>query len=229
LWGGGLVAKLLQACVVIDYQNMHLTAHGLFDGTRFGPKHDCLLDPLSFSVNLLEMRNVRQRPGFPAAEVRSVLVYRGLPSPEHDQAAYARSLAQQAHWERDSRVKVHLRPLRYLYRYDDQGSLVRDAHGERVVAGVQEKGIDVLCALALVQEAASPVNDLVVLASHDTDLEPALDEAVEQGHAKVETCQWFRSDGQRHTRQLRPRVHRIWNTRLGEAEIRRSWDLTSYQ
>lgn len=89
---------------------------------------------------------------------------------------------------------MHLRPLRYLYRYDDQGRPLRDREGNRVVAGVQEKGVDVLCALALVREAASAENDLVILASHDTDLEPALDEAVEQGHAKVETCQWFRSD-----------------------------------
>lgn len=223
------MAELLRACVVLDHQNMHLTAHGLFDATRYGPKHDCLVDPLTFSVNLVNARNARQKPGYPAAQVSSVLVFRGLPSPEHDQAAYARSLAQQAHWERDPRVKVHLRPLRYRYSYDDQGHLMRNADGDKQVIGVQEKGIDVLCALALVREAASPDNDLLILASHDTDLEPALDEAIRQNHAKVETCQWFRSDGQRHTKQLRPEGRTIWNTRLGEAEFRRSWDLSSYQ
>lgn len=222
------MSKLVRACVVLDYQNMHLTAHGLFDSTRHGPKHDCLIDPLTFAVNLINVRNSRQSPGYPSAEVSSVLVFRGLPSTEHDQAAYARSLAQKAHWERDSRVIVHLRPLRYRYRYDDRGNLVRDADGNRIVVGVQEKGIDVLCALALVREAASPDNDLVILASHDTDLEPALDEALRHGHAKVETCQWFRSDGQRHTKQLRPGGRTIWNTRLGEAEFRRSWDLSNY-
>ncbi len=223
------MAGVLRACVVLDYQNMHLTAHGLFDSTRYGPKHDCLLDPLTFAVNVVDARNARQKPGHLAAEVRSVLVFRGLPSQEHAQAAYARSLAQQAHWERDPRVMVHLRPLRYRYHYDDRGNPIRDADGNRVVIGAQEKGIDVLCALALVREAASPANDVVILASHDTDLEPALDEAIRQDRAKVETCQWYRSDGQRHTKQLRPDGRPIWNTRLGDAEFRRSWDLTSYQ
>lgn len=208
---------------------MHLTAHQLFDSTRYGPKHECLIDPLTFSVNLLGVRNDRQRPGYPPAEVNSVLVFRGLPAPAHDQPAYARSLAQQAHWERDPRVRVHLRPLRYRYRYDDRGNPMRDSDGNREVIGVQEKGIDVLCALALVREAASSENDLVILASHDTDLEPALDEAIRQGHAKVETCQWFRSDGKGHTKQLRPHGRTIWNTRLGETEFRRSWDLNRYQ
>ncbi|MGV0482432.1 NYN domain-containing protein [Mycobacterium kansasii] len=207
---------------------MHLTAHGLYDSTRFGAKHDCLIDPLTFAVNLVDVRNAKQKLEYPPASVTSVLVYRGLPSPAHDQTAYSRSLAQQAHWERDPRVKVHLRPLYYRYRYDSQGSLVRDANGDRVVAEVREKGVDVLCALAVVREAASADNDLVILASHDTDLEPALDEALGQSKAKIETCQWYRSDRLRHTKQLRPQGRNIWNTRLGESEFQRCWDLTSY-
>ncbi len=220
--------NVLRACVVIDYQNMHLTAHGLFDSTRHGPKHDCLLDPLTFSANVVAVRNGRQRLGHPIAEVRSVLVYRGLPQPEHDAAMYSRSLAQKAQWERDPRVQVHLRPLSYRYRYDDGGTPIRDADGNREVEKVTEKGVDVLCALAVVREAASSENDLVILASHDSDLEPALDEALRQGHAKIETCQWFSSDRERRTRQLRPQGRNIWNTRLGEAEFQRSWDRTVY-
>jgi hypothetical protein len=222
------MTNLLRTCVVLDYQNMHLTAHGLYDSTRYGPKHDCLLDPITFAVNMVNTRNARQRAGHPPAEVTSVLVYRGLPSSTHDPTAYARSLAQQAQWERDPRVRVHLRPLYYRYRYDNQGTPIRDASGNRVVEEVREKGVDVLCALAVVREAASPANDLVILASHDTDLEPALDEALGQGRAKIETCQWFRSDRQRHTKQLRPSGRTVWNTRIGETEFQRSWDLTGY-
>ncbi|HEY4420939.1 MAG TPA: hypothetical protein VGN22_15560 [Pseudonocardia sp.] len=55
-----------------------------------------------------------------------------------------------------------------------------------------EKGIDVLCALAMVREARSPDVDLGILASHDSDLEPALDEAIALQYAKVET--FSRSD-----------------------------------
>ncbi|PJE24231.1 MAG: NYN domain-containing protein [Mycobacterium sp.] len=222
------MANALRTCVVVDYQNMHLTAHGLYDSTRYGPKHDCLLDPITFAVNLVNVRNSRQRPGYPPAEVVSVLVYRGLPSSRHEPDAYARSLAQKAQWERDQRVRVHLRPLHYRYRYDSQGVRVLNQHGNPVVEEVREKGVDVLCALAVVREAASPDNDLVILASHDTDLEPALDEALRRGSARVETCQWFRPGGERHTKQLRPTDRQVWNTRIGETEFRRSWDLTNY-
>jgi hypothetical protein len=207
---------------------MHLTAHGLYDSTRYGAKHDCLIDTLAFAVNLVDARNGRQRPGHPHAEVVSVLVYRGLPLQQYDTNAYARSLAQQAQWEHDHRVRVYLRPLHYRLRYDNQGTPVLDANGNRIIEEVREKGVDVLCALALVREAASQSNDLVILASHDTDLEPALDEALRQGHAKIETCQWFRSDGQGHTKQLRPQDRAIWNTRLSESDFRRCWDLTNY-
>lgn len=47
------------------------------------------------------------------------------------------------------------------------------------------------CALALVRSARDPNIDLVVLASSDSDLVPALDEALAQGTAKVETVCWF--------------------------------------
>jgi hypothetical protein len=147
-----------------------------------------------------------RNPGYPGAEVKSVLVYRGLPSSKHNPKAYARSLAQQARWERDRRVQVHLRPLQYRPRYDSQGSPVRDQDGNEIIEEVREKGVDVLCALAVVREAASPANDLVILASHDTDLEPALDEALRQGNAKIETCQWFRGDGRIHAKQLKATV-----------------------
>jgi hypothetical protein len=123
------MTNILRTCVVLDYQNMHLTAHSLYDSTRYGPKHDCLVDPLAFAVNLVDARNARQRPGYPHAEVVSVLVYRGLPLQQYDPKAYARSLAQQAQWERDRRVKVHLRPLHYRAKYDGHGTPILDASG----------------------------------------------------------------------------------------------------
>jgi uncharacterized LabA/DUF88 family protein len=79
----------------------------------------------------------------------------------------------------------------------------------------QEKGIDVLCALAVVREAADPDIDLVILCSQDTDLEPALDEAIALGSAKVETASWFDPASPHSSREIRPaRGTRIWNTRL---------------
>lgn len=56
-----------------------------------------------------------------------VLVYRGEPSPEHDPGGYARNQAQKARWERDSRVQVTLRPLKYQYARAADGRIATDA------------------------------------------------------------------------------------------------------
>ena len=90
----------------------------------------------------------------------------------------------------------------------------------------REKGIDVLCALATVRESRAPDASPVILASSDSDLAPALDEALLRGLAKIETFSWY--DPNYYGQQLRPSSMRIWNTRLGEAEFRACWDPTQY-
>jgi hypothetical protein len=220
----------MRATVVVDYQNVHLVGHNLFASTRDLPPHESLVDPLLFAQTWAGVRNAAQRPGMPACEVNRVLVYRGLPSPDHDSDAYARNLAQQAHWERDPRVTVTHRPLKYDYARDGDGRPASDASGHRMVLGKREKGIDVLCALAVVREAQRQETDLVMLASTDSDLEPALDEALNLDCAKIETCCWY-EPGQRHRcKELRatpPR--RIWNTRLHETDFHRCADPTDYR
>lgn len=218
----------LQASVVIDYQNVHLVAHGLFAETRYMPRHECLIDPLSFSNQLILARNQNQKPGMDHATLGKVLVFRGQPSSEHDADAYARNLAQKAQWERDPRVSVTLRPLKYEYLRDGDGQAIRDGAGQRTVRGKREKGIDVLCALAVVREAMSVGTDVVILASQDSDLEPALDEAIALGTAKIETCCWFDHTQPRRSGQLRPSSRRVWNTRLDATAFRNSWDKTNY-
>lgn len=218
----------LCAVVVMDYQNVHLTGHGLYPTTKNRPQHEALIDPLLFAQRLLETRNRAQRPGMAAAILRRVLVYRGQPSAAHDPKPYARNQAQKAQWERDRRVLVTLRPLKYEYERDETGLPVFGTDGKRIVTGKSEKGVDVLCALALVREARRDDVDLVILASQDSDLEPALDEALALNTAKVETFSW--SDPSRHTRQLRPAGgRRLWNTHLTEVEFRQCLDLTHYR
>ena len=185
------MSKELRTSIVIDYQNLHLTGHNLFDSTRSLPRHETLVDPLLFARQLLLARNAAQLPGLPDATLRKVLVFRGQPSPEHDSKGYARNQAQKAHWERDKRVLVTLRPLKYEYQRDATGRLATDALGRKAVLGApREKGVDVLCALATVREAQSAETDLVILVSSDTDLAPTLDEVVRLGTAKIETACW---------------------------------------
>lgn len=135
----------------MDYQNGHLTGHGRFNSTRYGPKHEALIDPLHFANQLLQVRNSRQRDGRPNAVLRTVDVYRGLPSNDHDPDAYARNLAQKARWERDKLVTVTHRPLRYRYMRDASGRPVTDPVTRiKVPSGPpSEKGVDVMCALAV--------------------------------------------------------------------------------
>lgn len=220
----------LRAVIVVDYQNVHLTGHGLFAATRALPKHHTLVDPFLFAQRLLQERNARQKPGMAAAVLRRVLVFRGQPSPDHDQDGYARSLAQKSHWERERRVEVTLRPLKYEYLRDASGRPATDSDGRRIVSGPpREKGVDVLCALALVRESQDPATDLVILASSDSDLAPALDEVRNLGHAKVETCCWY-DEAQRVGYQLHPtdRSRPVWNTRLNESAFRACWDPHQY-
>lgn len=224
------MAEELRASIVIDYQNVHLTGHGLFASTRNLPRHETVIDPLLFAQKLLLTRNSRQRPGMAHAVLRRVLVYRGEPSSEHDAHGYARNQAQKSQWERDRRVQVTLRPLKYEYERDASGRPARDAGGHKIVIGKpQEKGVDVLCALAAVREAQDPATDLVVLASSDSDLAPALDEVRRLGTAKIETFCWY-DELTRRGFQLHPtdRSRPVWNTKLNEAAFRACWDPTAY-
>ncbi len=202
----------LRAVVIIDYQNVHLVGLNLFH--RFAEPYEHLVHPLHFANQLINRRNANQRENGQRAVLRKVLVYRGLPSADVDPKPYALNLAQQAEWELDARVKVTHRPLKYAYEKDADGRKATDYRGRPIVKGKREKGVDVLCALALIRESQQPDVDLVILASQDTDLEPALDEALALGTAKIETASWFDASNHYATREIRASAARIWNTRL---------------
>lgn len=165
--------------VVIDYQNIHLTAHDKFAPPGVA-KHESLVHPLHFASQVVNARNrvlsIQAMRGLlmrrPQARLDSVMVFRGLPSNERNPNAYRRSLAQRSEWTRDRRVTVTYRTLRYH----------RDGH----LWVAQEKGIDVLVALELVRAADRRTHDIIILASHDTDLEPALSAAIEGPVAEAE-------------------------------------------
>ncbi|MFC0680531.1 hypothetical protein ACFFGH_22080 [Lysobacter korlensis] len=213
--------------MIIDYQNVHLVGLNLFE--PYKAPHECLVHPLHFANQLVIRRNGNQRPGMADAVLSKVLVYRGLPSAEVDAKPYARNLAQKAEWESDPRVAVTHRPLKYTYQRTADGRKATDVYGRPIVTGKQEKGIDVLCALALVREAQNDAIDLVILASQDTDLEPALDAALDLGTAKVETASWFDAANYRASKEIRPaRPRRIWNTRLTATSFWTSYDQKNY-
>ncbi len=72
----------------------------------------------------------------------------------------------------------------------------------------REKGVDVKVAIEMVRLSDSGTVDVVVVASHDTDLEPALELAGSLGRTKVETAGW--QGGKR----LRVPGRSFWHTAL---------------
>lgn len=208
-----------QAAVIVDYQNVHLRGHERFCGER--PLHECLISPGAFARRLLD---VRAAAGRGRAELVEVQVFRGLPEPEYDLVGYQRNLAQQREWETDPLVTVTHRPLRYRVVQQRYSTGPGPALQSDVEA--REKGIDVLCALAVISAADSDAIDLVIIASHDSDLDPAV-AAVQRAHrAEIEAFQWVGGRAPGHGR-----LHgdgRLWCTRLGERDFAACGDNRDY-
>lgn len=232
----------LRTAVIIDYQNIHLTAGNLFAADA--PAHEALIDPMLFSRALIQKRNDDQAPGHPRATLSQVTACRGLPSADYDWEQNRRCQDQALNWRRDG-ATIELRPLKYDFQRDADGHPVKSVYGKKIPVGApREKGIDVLVAVKALGAALNPSIDLVIIASHDTDMVPVLDELYDmygQGltnGTRVETASWFnrelfekkrfggkqirlsaRSDGQ-------PRG--IWNTRLERRQFDASLDRRDY-
>lgn len=229
---------MLRASVIVDYQNVHMTARDVFDPA--GPPHSSLIHPVLFARAATARRNARQKEGHPHAEVVDVHVFRGLPHVDHDWEQHRRAIDQARSWE-NAGAKVELRDLQYFYQRAAGGEPVRDINGKKVPEGKpREKGIDILCALKCVSEAERDDIDLVVLASRDTDLVPVLDELVDRRvreparFAKIETFSWF--DPQVRKTQafaggsIKPTGgRRVWNTNLDRSVYDAALDRDDYR
>ena len=214
---------MLSATVVIDYQNLNLVGGNLF--LEKSNVINSYIHPTKFAELLIKLRNSKILNKEITCLVTKILVYRGLPSPEYDPLLNSRSKSQASRWKLDARTEIVQRPLRYSFSKNKRDEFLLDANGKRIVIKREEKGIDVLCALALVREART--SDLVILASQDTDLVPAIEEAVALKQAKIETFSWY-SKSSRRSFELRSPVAPTWNTRLGEEEYFQCLDENIY-
>jgi uncharacterized LabA/DUF88 family protein len=203
----------LTLCVLIDYQNIHLTARDVFapPGTR---AEDTVVHPLAFAEKLVEIRAASQQVSTQRqTRLEAVRVYRGAPSNHHEPTLYSVAQRQRAFWTRDPRVIMTYRTLRYP---DNWGSATCR---ERP----REKGIDVLLALDLVDLAAAGTYDIVVMATHDTDLEPAIERALSKRRAKIETAGW------QGARRLKPQGQNVWHTYLAGCDYVAVRDRRNYR
>ena len=100
---------LLRATVSLDYQDVHLTAHDIFDPD--GPIHHSVIEPTAFARRVVAERNSRQREGYRHARCSRVIVYRGRPHVDHDPVQNAACLAQARAWRANGgRMFGSLRP-----------------------------------------------------------------------------------------------------------------------
>jgi hypothetical protein len=154
--------------VFLDYQNVHLMAHGLFmpPGT---PVQDALVHPLRVAERLVAKRA-------DDSELSSVRVFRGRPNPDRQPIPAAANDAQTAAWEReDPRLRVIRRDLNYRGWPE---------HPPR------EKGVDVALAIALVESALLNEYDVAIVFSGDTDLIPAVEMAFRRTTPRIEVAAW---------------------------------------
>lgn len=203
----------MNATVIVDYQNIHLSAHEQFCSAGI-PKHQSLIHPLHFAKEVIHARGGARVGDVDDASLTQVVAFRGLPSNLRQPAIYRRCLAQKSEWTRDPRVRVNYRSLRYRRGPDGNWT-------------AREKGIDILVALEVVKATESGSYDVVILATHDMDLEPALEyvldsNAVRMGKVRIETAGW--TNCKRLQVPGRPMVH----TALKAGHYARSRDRKVY-
>lgn len=191
------------AHLFIDYQNVHFTAWECF--SSYGtPVYECLIDPGKFADRVLEQRAARN---FEEVELSEIHVFRGWPSRRHEGAQHARVQKQASNWTRDRRVNMHLRTLQYPRDWPDEPA--------------KEKGVDVELAIEVVRAAIQGTADVLIVATRDTDIVPALDLVSTSTAARIELATW---EGQSELKVAsRPKV-----VRLGKSEFNRSRDTRNY-
>jgi uncharacterized LabA/DUF88 family protein len=141
----------------VDYENL-----------RYTPKHafgvePSDIDPLKLAILVTSRRNID-------SHVDHVRVYRGIARADMNDSRASRDMALVDRWKRDVRINPITRPLHYAWRNGVWSSF--------------EKGIDVALAVDLMRFAHSNIEADVVVASRDSDLNPALEAFVEADHLR---------------------------------------------
>jgi hypothetical protein len=89
----------------------------------------------------------------------------------------------------------------------------------------QEKGVDVAIATDIVSLSLRRVCDVIVVASADTDLRPAIEEARLRSDVKIEVAAWW---GEHSRQRLSVPGSNIWCHWLRRADYERVRDNTGY-
>ena len=185
------MASPKRVAVFIDAQNAYRSARRVF----FDDKNDPGIVGQFAPDRLAELVVAR---GEDERELHSVHAYRGRPNQHLDPKGHSANVKQCQVWAQ-SGVVSHIRQLRYLNSWPDTPP--------------EEKGIDVELAVSLVSMSLRAAIDVAVIVSADTDLRPAVDEALAHSAVAVEVVGWHNGKwGQRLTVPGQP-VWCHWLTR----------------
>lgn len=190
--------------VFIDYQNAHLSGHEIWC-QRTDPIHKCLIHPLKLAEQLVAIRT-------PAGVLESVRVFRGRPDPRKEPLSASRSDRQAWEWEKDPRVTLFRRPLRYPSDWGKPGCIDK----------AREKGIDVSIAIDMVRMAMKQEYEVGILFSRDTDLVPALELVFDMPGVQTEVATW--ADASR----LRLKYRDLYCHKLNENDFLAARDPNTY-
>lgn len=173
--------------VFLDWQNVYMRARESFHAP--GDPYQCgQVDPLDLALDLTS----RGAEGT-TRQLSQVRIYRGVPDQKYDAKGYAAARRQIASWERDSRVKVFPRTLRYPDGWIP-GAAIKP----------REKGVDVALALDVVTCGLDAHYDTGIVMSADQDLVPALEymerRRISRGKPRTEVASWTGENGRRPNR-----------------------------
>lgn len=201
-----------RVAVFVDYQNTYHRARELFgspgDPPTVGHVHPHLLGDL-----LLRLGDSSGPSRVPVG----VRLYRGRPGIQSHRKLRLAFDRQTARWGDLPGVSVHTRPMRY--------QATKWSGGRAAAWRGEEKGVDVLMALHIALGARDDLYDTAVVLSADTDLLPAIEEAVRVGKT-IETASWWTPESPREPLQIPGR--RLWNHRLGPRHFEQVRDDTNY-
>ena len=200
-----------RVAVYVDYQNMYHGARRAFGDPVADPPSFGHLDPAALALLLTDLG----RAVDPGRVLVATSIYRGEPGRLSHRKLRAAFKRQTSRWRADPTVTVKTTPLRYR----------REAASGATVWRAEEKGIDVMLAVDVVRGCYVDEFDTTVVASADTDLLPALAEALQVGK-RVETASWSGPDT--GFTALRVPGHRIWSHHLSREHFERVQDTTDY-
>ncbi|UIN31884.1 NYN domain-containing protein [Microbacterium binotii] len=150
---------MASAHLFIDYQNTHITGWENYAPWNTKP-HEHLVHPGRFATEIEAQWLAQVGEDITIAQIH---VFRGLADPRKQSTLNSAAQRQHRMWQLDPRTSVHTRALRYPRDWP--------------TSKAQEKGVDVMLALAVVRCALARSCDRVLVSTRDTDILPAIDMA----------------------------------------------------